>query len=180
MPSGDQATLNRVTEARSFGRSRQLMHHLRRGARALGGLLGHREDVLDVGRHLVGLLSFPWRAWPEIRTISSSSSRDTRSMSSSALPAASDSCVPSTTRASSAPWRPRRHGCRSEWPSRGRRFAASRRRSVQPDAALLPPPPRSRDRLHRPRRGLDGGVQGQHVRLFRNVRDQLRDLADFL
>ena len=155
------------------------MHHLRGGARALGGLLGHREDVLDVGRHLVGLLSFLARL-AEIRTISSSSSRDTRSMSSSALPAASDSCVPSTT--------PRVERSMAATASAGvglnglHEGGDSPRRVAGAFSQTL-----HFFRHHREaatgftgRGGLDGGVQGQHVRLFRNVRDQLRDLADFL
>jgi hypothetical protein len=41
-----------------FGRLRQLAHHLRSGAGAFAGLLGHGEDVLDVGGHHVGRIGF--------------------------------------------------------------------------------------------------------------------------
>src|SRR5690349_9606785 len=41
-----------------LGDARQLAHHLRRRARALAGLLGDREDVLDVGGDDVRRLRF--------------------------------------------------------------------------------------------------------------------------
>ena len=52
--SGDLESRHRLLQF--LGGARQLAHHLRRRARALAGLLGHREDVLDVGGDDVGRL----------------------------------------------------------------------------------------------------------------------------
>src|SRR5665647_2970744 len=51
-PSGDLEPGHRL--AQLFGHARELAHLLRSGARALAGLLGHRENVLDIARHHVG------------------------------------------------------------------------------------------------------------------------------
>ena len=57
--SGDLETRHRLLQF--VGRLGQLTHQLRGRARAVTGLLGHREDVLDVGHHHVGGFGFAQR-----------------------------------------------------------------------------------------------------------------------
>mmetsp|Transcript_9625 Transcript_9625/g.22383 ORF Transcript_9625/g.22383 Transcript_9625/m.22383 type:complete len:774 (-) Transcript_9625:5462-7783(-) len=155
------------------------MHHLSRGARALGGLLGHGEDVLDVGGHVVGAFGlFPGLGGN-----------------------AHDQLVELAGHAVDVFQRlAGRVGQLRTFHHTARRALHGGHRIVGVGLNGLDQrgnPPRGiagafREALHllghhreatsglTGRCGLNGGVQSQHVGLLGNVRDQLRDLADFL